>query len=80
MQARLARLERQHAQLARICGHCGGGGGGPQAVAVADVEDSHIVCQSLECGIYFERSKTRHELRNVRALSAAALALLDAES
>jgi hypothetical protein len=47
------------------------------AGAPTDMEDTHIVCQSLECGIHFERSKTSHELKNMQSLTAAAIKLLD---
>lgn len=82
MQARVARLQVQQEGLERVCGHCGGGGGatGASAAAVADVEESHIVCASLDCGVYYERVKTRNELQNMRALAAAALELLEKDA
>ena len=72
MQARVARLQGQQAELVKVCSHCGGGGGG-----VVEIEDSGILCQSLDCGVYFERVKTRNELRNMNALAASALQLLE---
>eukprot|EP00892_Ulva_mutabilis_P005116 jgi/Ulvmu1/2977/UM015_0017.1 len=75
LQARLARLERQQEELARICTHCGGGGSMP-GVEV-DVEDTAIVCQSLECGVYFERMKTKHEMKTMKVLSEVAFELLN---
>lgn len=36
-----------------------------------------IVCDSLDCGVYFERRKVWHELQAVAALAQAGLALLD---
>ena len=77
LQARLARLERQLSMLLRICHHCGGGGGGGGGAMVTDIENTHIVCQSLECGVYFERMKMQHELANMCSLSATALDELD---
>jgi hypothetical protein len=74
VQARVSRLEIQQAKLIRICSHCGGGGGHPGVPL--EIEDTHIVCQSLECGVYFERIKTRNELKNMHALTSAALELL----
>jgi hypothetical protein len=76
MQARLSRLQQQQAHLLNLCNHCGGGGG--VAGEPMDLEDTHIVCQSLECGVHFERAKTRHELRNMRSLASAAMQLLEA--
>lgn len=74
MQARMARLQKQVAHFLLLCNHCGGGGGFPGEDV--DIEDSHIVCKSLECGVYFERAKTQHELYNMRALSRVAMRLL----
>jgi hypothetical protein len=62
--------------MLQICNHCGGGGG-VEGEAM-DIEDTHVVCQSLECGVYFERNKMHHELRNMRHLSDAAMKLLEA--
>lgn len=36
-----------------------------------------IVCDSLDCGVYFERRKVWYELQAVAALAQAGLALLD---
>lgn len=62
--ARVGRLERAAAQLARICQHCGGGGG---------LGLGGIACDSLDCGLYFERQKTRRELAAAVSLQASGL-------
>lgn len=59
----------------RICTHCGGGGGA--GGAEADMEDTAIVCESLECGVYFERTKTKHEMKNMKVLAEVAFELLN---
>ena len=56
----------------QVCLHCGGGGG--RAVAAGP---GGIVCDSLDCGVYFERrGKTVLELNTTRVQLAAALAVL----
>lgn len=65
----------QQAELVRVCSHCGGGGS--VVGAVVEVEDTGIMCQSLDCGVYFERIKTRNELKNMIKLASAALELLE---
>ncbi|DBA81937.1 hypothetical protein WJX77_000726 [Trebouxia sp. C0004] len=67
--ARSGRLERQYVQLVRICLHCNGGGG-------RQVQTGGIVCDSLDCGVYYERRKVAHELAAAAALGQAGLALL----
>ncbi len=37
------------------------------------------MCDSLDCGVYFERRKVWYELQAVAALAQAGLALLDPE-
>jgi len=64
--ARFNRLERQHAQLTRICIGCGGGGGVDKCVG-------GVVCDSLDCGVYFERRKAWHEMQALAALAEAGL-------
>lgn len=64
--ARAARLERQHLHLVRLCLHCGGGGGGAMA-------HGGVVCDSVACGVWYERRKVAGELRALAALAAAAL-------
>ena len=73
----MAQLRQQQSYFVQICNHCGGGGGAPGQVM--DLEDTHIVCQSLECGVLFERTKTQHELRNTQHLADAAMRLLGDE-
>ena len=67
--ARWGRLERQYAQLVRLCAHCGGGGGRAAA-------EGGIVCDSLDCGVYFERRKLWYELAAVAAMHEAGMAAL----
>lgn len=67
--ARSGRLERQYVQLVRICLHCNGGGG-------RQLQTGGIVCDSLDCGVYYERRKVAHELAAAAALGQAGLALL----
>lgn len=61
MQLRASSIERQHRHMVRICLHCGGGGGG-------NIEEGAVVCNSLDCEVYFERVKLSHETRVARAL------------
>ena len=68
--ARSGRLEQQYVQLVRICLYCNGGGG-------RHVQDGGIVCDSLDCGVYYERRKVAHELAAANALGQAGLALLN---
>ncbi len=49
---RAARLERQHRHTVRLCLHCGGGGG--RAVSA---HGGGVVCDNLDCGMYYERRK-----------------------
>ncbi len=56
---------------AQICLHCGGGGGRP---AVAG--PGGVVCDSLDCAVYFERRKAAWEGATARAQLDAALAVL----
>jgi hypothetical protein len=74
VQARVGRLEKQLQQVVQLCNHCGGCGG---QGALSDMEDDPVACQSLECGIYFERTKAKHELKNMRYLSNTAFELLE---
>ena len=52
----------------QVCLHCGGGGGRLQ------IGDS-IMCDSLDCGVFFERRKAAGEAAAAEALCQAALAL-----
>jgi DNA polymerase zeta len=61
MQQRAAMIERQHRHMVRICLHCGGGGGGV-------IEEGAVVCNSIDCEVFFERAKLSHEARVSRAL------------
>ena len=69
IQQRSAQMERQHRHMVRICLHCGGGGGG-------NIEDGAIVCNSLDCEVYFSRVKLVHEMRVTRVLTDECGALL----
>lgn len=55
LSSRWNRLERQHVQLARVCCHCGGSGG-------RNVDQGGIICDSLDCGVYYERRKVWQEM------------------
>ena len=55
--------------LVRACLHCGGGGG-------RDPSGGGIACDSLDCGVFFERVKARAEAAAARALCDAGLVLL----
>lgn len=80
---RVARLERQHARLVRICAACGGGGASDAALnadnALMLVPCGGVACDSLECGIYYERRKTGHELAAAQALMYSSLRTLPAD-
>ncbi len=69
LSARAARLAASHALLVQVCQHCGGGGGGETC--------SHgpggVVCDSLDCGVFFERKKAAGEAAAAAALCDAAL-------
>lgn len=71
LQARLARLQRSHAHLVRLCLTCGGGGG-------RNVDHGGVVCDSLDCGLYFERRKAAHEAAALATLADAGLMAFEA--
>ena len=52
----------------QVCLHCGGGGGRLQS-------GDGIMCDSLDCGVFFERKKAAGEAAAAEALCQAALAL-----
>lgn len=56
--SRLNRIERQQVHIGRICTNCGGGLGSHGSIA----------CESLDCGIYFERKKVYYERQTAMAL------------
>jgi DNA polymerase zeta len=68
--SRCNRLGRQYTHLLRVCGACGGGGG------TVNVEEGGIVCDSLDCGVYFERRKVWRELQAAEALASAGIKAL----
>jgi hypothetical protein len=70
LMARLQRLQQQHVKLVRLCLHCGGGGG-------LNVEHGGVVCDSIDCGVYFERRKVMAESEVLGALAEAGTALLE---
>jgi DNA polymerase zeta len=88
--ARAARAERQNQHLVRLCLHCGGGGGaggggaappGPAAFAGAEeVGDGGVACDSLDCGVFFERRKARREAAALAALAAGGLAMIERDA
>ena len=63
--ARAGRIERQYAQLVRVCGHCSGNGG--------HQVNGEVPCESLDCGVYFERRKLAYEKDVISSLAGAAL-------
>ena len=75
--ARAARLERQYTHMVRLCLHCGGGGGtaghvtggSSGAPPAPGFSGAGVVCDSLDCGVYFERRKLAHEGATLRALA-----------
>ncbi|KAK9829480.1 hypothetical protein WJX72_006119 [[Myrmecia] bisecta] len=67
--ARSARLESQHVHLVRVCLHCSSGGG-------RNLSEGGVACDSLDCGVFFERRKVSHELAAALALRTAGLQLL----
>ncbi|KAG7673423.1 hypothetical protein KSW81_006633 [Nannochloris sp. 'desiccata'] len=70
LSSRCNRLGRQYTHLVKVCGACGGGGG------TLNVEEGGIVCDSLDCGVYFERRKVWREMQAGEALAAAGLSAL----
>ena len=69
LSSRCNRLGRQYTHLVKVCAACGGGG-------TVNVEEGGIVCDSLDCGVYFERRKVWRELQAGEALAAAGLKAL----
>ena len=61
LSARAARLAGAQALLVRVCLHCGGGGG-------RKASEGGIVCDSLDCGVFFERRKAIDEAAAARIL------------
>ena len=55
---RLNRIERQYVHIGRICSTCGGVG--PRG---------EIICESLDCSMYFERRKVWYERKTVQGLA-----------
>lgn len=53
----------------QVCLHCGGGGG-------RSIGHGGILCNSLDCGVYFERRKVAHELAAASALAESGVSLL----
>lgn len=64
--SRFSELQQQMLHLRSVCLHCGGGGG-QSALA-----DEPIVCQSLDCPVFFERKKVCAEsaVSRLQAMSA----------
>eukprot|EP00898_Chlorokybus_atmophyticus_P008072 jgi/Chlat1/8266/Chrsp78S07693 len=59
---RAAELEQRYAATVTVCAHCGGADGR---------HAGRIVCDSLDCGVYFLRRKLVGEARTARATAAA---------
>jgi DNA polymerase zeta len=74
LQARVAVLRRRHAALVRLCLHCGGGGGDAAACGPGGV-----VCDSLDCGVFYERRKALMESTTLALLTGRALEMLERE-
>lgn len=70
--ARAGRLERHHAAIVRVCLHCGGGG-----ARLTPPPGGSVACDSLDCGLYFERRKAAHELAAALAFQEAGLESLE---
>lgn len=54
----------------QVCLHCGSGGG-------RNGEHGGVVCDSLDCGVYYERNKVAFEMAAAQAQLEAALPLLE---
>ena len=54
----------------QVCLHCGGGGG-------RNASEGGVVCNSLDCSVYFERRKVAFEMAAAQAQLDAALPLLE---
>jgi len=59
----------------QVCLHCGGGGDSRRS---RDRAPGGVVCDSLDCGVYFERRKMAFEVAAAQAQLEAALPLLEA--
>lgn len=65
LMSRQSRLQRQSSQIKNFCMHCGGSDG--RRVA----ESESIVCQSLDCEVYFDRKKLATETATTEILAQA---------
>jgi hypothetical protein len=72
LEARVAVLRRRYASLVRLCLQCGGGGGDPAACGAGG-----IVCDSLDCGVFFERRKALQESTTLALVTRRAVDLLE---
>ena len=68
MRCLLYQLKAGRLMWPQVCLHCGGGGGRLQS-------GDGITCDSLDCGVFFERRKAAGEAAAAEALCQAALAL-----
>ena len=57
-------------------GGAGGAGGSSVAALLAEIGDGGIACDSLDCGVFFERRKVRQEAAVTAALAAGGLAMV----
>jgi DNA polymerase zeta len=75
LEARVALLRRRHAALVRLCLHCGGGGGDARVCGPGGV-----VCDSLDCGVFFERRKALQESTTLALVTRRAMDLLERDA
>jgi hypothetical protein len=74
LEARAAVLARRHAALVRLCLQCGGGGGDARVCGPGGV-----VCDSLDCGVFYERRKALQESTTLSLATRRAMDLLQAD-
>ena len=67
-------LRRRHAALVRLCLHCGGGGGDARVCGPGG-----IVCDSLDCGVFYERRKALQESTTLALVTKRAMDLLECD-
>ena len=65
LSARCRSLQKRYVNLVRICLSCGGGSMGN---ARGPREDGGVACDSIDCGLFFERKKVSRELRSAEVL------------
>ena len=70
LSARVNNLQRQYINIVKVCMRCGGGSFGS---AFVPIENGGIACDSLDCGLFFERKKVMLELQSAESLAACGL-------